>query len=178
MIETARLRLRPWREEDKDAFAAMVNTPAMMSHFGGVRPRADMDALVDAQIASQQVDGFSMWAVDWRETGDLVGIVGLRRAHHPDVAITGELEAGWRIAEPFWGKGVAREAAAAAIAWGWAHTPDRRIVAYTTAANTPSWGLMERLGMQRRVELDFRHPRFDAADPLGAMIVYAIDRPT
>lgn len=177
MIETDRLILRPWREADKDAFAAIINTPAMMAHFGGVAPRAEIDALIDAQMAGQAADGFSMWAVDWRATGALVGIVGLRLAHHPDTPVTGELETGWRIAEPFWGSGVAQEAAAASIAWGWANTDLPRIVAYTTIDNTQSWRLMERLGMRRRADLDFRHPKFAADDPMGAMAVWAIDRP-
>ena len=177
MIETERLILRPWREADKPTFAAIINTPAMMRHFGGVAPRSDIDALLDAQMAGQARDGYSMWAVDWRATGALAGIVGLRRAHHPDTPITGALETGWRIAEPFWGMGVAREAAAAAIAWGWANTDFPLIVAYTTAGNAASWGLMLRLGMARRADLDFRHPKFADDDPLGAMIVYAVERP-
>lgn len=177
MIETTRLRLRPWREADKPAFAAIINTPAMMAHFGGVAPREQIDALLDAQMAGQATDGFSMWAADWRATGELVGICGLRRMPYPDTPVTGDLEAGWRIAQRVWGKGVAREAAGAAFDWGWANTDGPRIIAYTVVENRPSWGLMERLGMQRRADLDFRHPKFAAADPLGAMVVYAIERP-
>jgi RimJ/RimL family protein N-acetyltransferase len=177
MIETGRLILRPWAEADKPAFEAIINTPAMMEHFGGVWPAGGHDVLIDAQMASQARDGFSMWAVDWRETGELVGICGLRRAHHPDTPVTGDLEIGWRIAEPFWGRGIAREAAAASLDWGWSSTSDRRIIAYTTDSNVRSWGLMKRLGMGRRTDLDFRHPKVGANDPLGAMIVYGIERP-
>ena len=178
MIETERLVLRPWREADKPAFDTIINTPPMMEHFGGVAPREQIDALLDAQMADQAADGFSMWAVEWRQTGELAGIVGLRRAHHPDTPITGDLETGWRIAQAFWGKGVAQEAATAAMAWGWAHTDLPRIVAYTVIENTHSWRLMERLGMERRAELDFRHPKFASDDPQGAMVVWAIERPT
>jgi len=177
VIETDRLILRPWRESDKPRFDQIINTPAMMAHFGGVWPPREHDALIDAQIASEDRDGFSMWAVDWRESGELIGVCGLRRAHHPDTPVTGDLEIGWRIAEPYWGKGVAREAAAASLAWGWANTADPRIIAYTTVENTRSWGLMVRLGMERRADLDFRHPKFAADDPFGAMAVWAIDRP-
>lgn len=176
-IETPRLILRPWREEDKLVFETIINTPAMMEHFGGVWAPREHDALIDAQMASQEKDGFSMWAVDWRETGELIGICGLRRTRHPDTPVSGDLEIGWRIAEPFWGKGVAREAAAASLDWGWSTTGDPHIIAYTTDGNDRSWGLMKRLGMERRADLDFRHPKFATDDPFGAMIVYAIDRP-
>ncbi len=177
MIETERLRLRPWQGADKPAFAAIINTPAMMEHFGGVAPRAQIDALLDAQMAGQAADGFSMWAVEMRDTGALAGICGLRRMPRPDTPVTGDLEIGWRIAQPQWGTGVAREAAAASLAWGWANTDFPRCIAYTVAENARSWGLMLRLGMHRRAELDFRHPNYAVEDPQGAMVVYAIERP-
>ena len=178
MIETERLILRAWTEGDKPAFNAIINTPAMMKHFGGVASRGDIDALLDAQMACQAKDGHSMWAVEMRGSGSLVGICGLRyQIVYPETPIYGELEAGWRIAEPVWGQGVAREAAEASFAWGWANTDFPRISAWTSAGNTRSWGLMERLGMTRHRELDFHHPKAGADDPEGDMIVYAIDRP-
>lgn len=179
MIETAHLRLRPWREEDKEAFAAIVNTPAMMAHFGGMQPRPAIDALLDQQMASQAADGCSMWAVEMREDGSLAGICGVRWqcAHPGQIPVDGELEAGWRIAERWWRRGVAREAAQASLDWAWANTQAPQVAAWTSAGNTRSWGLMERLGMRRLPALDFHHPRVAAGDPDGAMIVYAIDRP-
>ena len=177
MIQTDRLRLRPWREDDKPAFDAVVNTPAMMRHFGGVRPRAEIDPLIDQQIAAQARDGCSMWAVELRD-GTLAGICGVRwQTLYPDTPVFGELEIGWRIGERWWGQGIAREAAAASIAWGWANTAAPRVAGWTSIGNTRSWGLMERLGMSRRPELDFHHPKVAAGDPDGAMIVYAIERP-
>lgn len=178
MIETARLVLRPWREEDKPAFAAIINTPAMMRHFGGVRPRAEIDALIDGQMARQAADGHCLWAVETRADGALAGICGLRIGGHPGTPVNGMYELGWRIAERFWGQGIAREAAEASRDWGWANTPAAMIAAWTNPGNDRSWGLMIRLGMTRRPALDFRHPRYlDSDDIIGDMIVYAVDRP-
>jgi RimJ/RimL family protein N-acetyltransferase len=177
VITTKRLTLRPWREEDRDDFHAIINTPAMMEHFGGVTPRADIDAIIDAQIEGQARDGFCMWAVELRDTGALAGVCGLRRMPRPDTPVTGDLEIGWRIGEAHWGAGVAREAAQASLSWGWANTDLPRCIAYTTQENRRSWGLMLRLGMTRRPDLDFRHPNYASDDPVGAMIVYAIARP-
>jgi len=178
VIETPRLILRPWCEEDKPAFAAIINTPAMMTHFGGVQPRAEIDPLIDAQIAKQEAHGHCMWAVEAKADGDLAGICGLRLGGHPGTPVDGMYELGWRIAEKHWGQGIAREAAEASRDWGWANTPARTIAAWTNADNAPSWGLMLRIGMTRRAELDFRHPRYlDNDDAIGDMIVYAVDRP-
>lgn len=178
MIETERLILRPWTEADKPAFHDVVNTPAMMEYFGGVAPRDQIDKLIDGQMASQAADGLCMWAVDWRADGSLAGICGLRRNRaYSGTPVDEELEIGWRIGERFWGQGVAREAATASLAWGWAHRPEPRISAWVHPDNDRSWGLMLRLGMSRRPELDFHHPMYAADDPIGDCIVYAIDRP-
>jgi RimJ/RimL family protein N-acetyltransferase len=177
MIETGRLSLRQWREADKPAFHALVNTPAMTAHFGGPAPQAKHDAIIDRQIEQQARFGHCMWAVELRASGELVGICGLRIGGHPGTPVPEELEVGWRIGEAHWGQGIAREAAEASLSWGWANTDRSRIAAWTVIGNIRSWGLMERLGMRRRAELDFRHPAYPAADPFGAMIVYAIDRP-
>ena len=72
---------------------------------------------------------------------------------------------------------MAREAAAACLEWGWAYLTAARIVSMTVAANTRSWGLMARLGLQRRIDLDFDHPRIVESHSLGRHIVYVIDRP-
>ena len=52
-----------------------------------------------------------------------------------------------------------------------------RIVAITVPDNRSSWGLMQRLGMQRRPEMDFGHPLFAVDHPLHRHIVYVIERP-
>ena len=177
MIETARLRLRPWRDADKPAFAAIINTPAMMEHFGGIRPVAEIDALIDGQMAAEVDEGFSMWAVESRLDGTLAGICGLRRNPvYAETPVGGMLEIGWRIAEPLWGTGIAYEAAAAALGWAWANTADPLVAAWTRPANKRSLGLMRKLGMQRRPDLDFHHPWHAAGDPDGAMVVCAIPR--
>jgi RimJ/RimL family protein N-acetyltransferase len=178
MIVTERLVLRPCREADKPAFAALLSTPAMMAELGGVRPRAAIDALVDKRIADQARNGFSYWAVERRDTGELIGTAGLRvAADYPGTPVENMVEIGWRIAEAHWGQGYAREAAGASLAWGWANIDVPEIGAWTTIGNTRSWGLMRRLGMARRPELDFHRPDHAPDDPAGAMIVHTLARP-
>lgn len=178
MIVTDRLRLRPWREADKAPFAAATNTPVVMEHLGGVTTREAMDAVVDSQIARQAEQGMCFWAVETLADERLIGFCGLRYAGLPGTGIVDELEIGWRLAESEWGKGYAREAAAASIEWGWKNTPRDRIAAWTVPANTASWGLMIRLGMTHRPDLDFEHPRFHVGHPLSRHVVYVIERPS
>ena len=179
MIETGRLRLRPCVEADKPAFATILNTPAMMAELGGVRGRDAIDALVDKRIADQARHGFSYWAVEERGTGALIGTCGIRIAgNYPGTPVEGMHEMGWRIAETHWGRGYATEAARATLDWAWRTLAVSIVAAWTTAGNRKSWRVMERLGMTRTPALDFVRPGYAANDPLGAMWVYTIARPS
>lgn len=170
MIETARLILRPWVEADRAPFAAMGQDAEVMAHFPGRLSRADSDALVD-RISSMMADqGFGMWAVERRDSGEFIGFCGLNRVNFP-CPVENDVEIGWRLARSAWGQGLAREAAQASLAWGFGHGM-ARIVSFTVPGNARSWGLMQRLGMARRADLDFDHPRVADGSPLKPHIVY------
>lgn len=179
MIETARLRLRPWAQEDRKAFEMLVNTPAMMARLGGLKSPAEIEAMFAKRLNDQAAHGCTYWAVELCDAGTLIGSCGIRIASNygDEVPVAHMPEIGWRVAEEHWGKGYAREAAEASIGWGWAHLQAPAIGAWTTIGNHRSWGLMKRLGMRRRPDLDFRHPGYPAGDPTGAMIVYMLERP-
>ena len=176
-IETERLILRGWRDDDRAAFAAINRDPEVMRYLDGPIDAAASDAMIDRQIAGQAASGHCLWAVERRDDARLLGYCGLRVGGPPGTGVANELEIGWRIGARWWGQRVAREAATASIGWAWANTAAPRVSAWTSARNARSWGLMERLGMHRLPALDFHHPKVAADDPDGAMIVYAIDRP-
>lgn len=177
MIETARLRLRPWCDADAAAMHAIGQDPRVMATLG---PLMDLDAaraLVAGQIAYQSQVGHCFWPIERRADGRVLGFCGLK----PGVVgtpLAGRLEIGWRLAFDVWGQGYAREAAAATLDWAWANTDRDLVLAITTPGNVRSWGLMERLGMSRVVDGDFDHPALTDGDPLRPHITYAIARPT
>ena len=177
MIETERLVLRAWDDRDRAPFAEMSADPEVMKHLDGVIDRAASDAIIDRMIAFDQADGHTFWAVERKEDRTLLGFCGLRRGGHAETPVPDVLEIGWRLVRHAWGKGYAREAAAASLVWGWANRSDPFIAAWTVPANTASWGLMVRLGMIHRPELDFQHPRFAPEHPLCQHLVYTIERP-
>ena len=84
------------------------------------------------------------------------------------------MEAGWRLREDAWGKGYAREAATASLDLAFDRFGADEVIAMTVQRNTASWGLMQRLGMRRREDLDFDNVEFDEEDPV--IIVYSVDR--
>lgn len=155
----------------------MSRDPEVMTHLDGVTDRPASDALIDRLIAETAEQGSTFWAIERKADAAFLGFCGLRRGGHPGTPIPDELEIGWRLRRDAWGQGYAREAAEASLEWGWNNRNDARIAAWTVAANTASWGLMLRLGMTHRPELDFDHPRFEEGHPLRRHIVYTIERP-
>jgi RimJ/RimL family protein N-acetyltransferase len=175
MIETERLILRKWRNDDVDPFAAMCADPRVMATLGTVMTRPETMALIDRLVSLQARDGHCFWALEKRYTGEFIGWCGLIRGNAPTIA--GKLEIGWRLAHDHWGQGYAREAAQAALDWGFANrVDDDSIWAVTTPGNSRSWGLMQRLGMVRNRALDFDHPLVPDGSPLKRHITYCITR--
>lgn len=177
VIETPRLILRAWRESDAAPFHALCSDPAVMEHLDGVRTREETNDMLDRQRKQQAQYGHCFWAMERREDNALLGFCGLRVGGHPGTGVEKELEIGWRLRRQAWGRGYACEAAEASMEWGWAYTHWPRIAAWTVPANAASWGLMKRLGMTERPDLDFDHPLFAKDHPLCRHVVYTIDRP-
>ena len=178
VAETERLVLRSWTLADRLEFARHLNTPAVTRFLGGVQSDEELAAAFERIEGYQRNSGHTFWAVERKADGAFLGFCGLKVANVPGAAVDGEIEIGWRLREDAWGQGYAREAAQAALDWGWANLSCARIVSMTIPANEPSWRLMERLGLARRPDLGFAHPDFAADHPLSEHITYAIDRPS
>jgi len=171
MIETERLILRDWTEADVEPFLRHTNTPAVMRWLGGVRTEADQRESIGRMMRWQEERGFTFWVVERKADGELLGFCGLKLADTPGSPIEGMHEVGWRLREDAWGQGYAKEAAIAALDFAFNRLGAERVVAITFPPNEASWGLMQRLGMTRRPELDYDDARFPALNPT---IVYDI----
>jgi RimJ/RimL family protein N-acetyltransferase len=178
-LETERLILRDWRDEDWPEFFRLTNTPAVMRWLGdllGEEQQAEMRQRMTALAAEH---GHCFWIVERRVdgghlAGELLGFCGLKRANAPGSTVAGEFEIGWRMREDAWGHGYAKEAAIASLRAGFDRFGASQIVALTVEENTMSWGLMKRLGMRRRPDLDYPDDRYSAE--LRDTVVYSITR--
>jgi RimJ/RimL family protein N-acetyltransferase len=175
--ETQRLILRDWQDEDWAEQWRVTDTPAVMRWLGGPMGEEGRAAQIARIVNCQAAHGFSFWLVERKAdgghlSGAMLGMCGLKRADAPGSSVTGMMEVGWRFREDAWGKGYAREAASAALDLGFGRFGAGEIVALTVEGNAPSWGLMRRLGMQRRADLDYTDTRYGT--DLNPTIVYAI----
>lgn len=171
--ETDRLILRDWREEDWPFFWEGTNTPGVMRWLGGVCDGAKRDAAQQRLLSYEREHGHTFWCVERRGDGAILGFCGLKRSNQAGGPL-GMMEVGWRLREDAWGRGYAKEAATASLDLAFDRFDAEEVIAMTVQRNTASWGLMQRLGMRRRDDLDFDNAEFDKEDPV--IIVYSVDR--
>ena len=161
MLETPRLVLRDWREEDIPTFAAMCADPEVMKHFPRLLPYDEASVMARRIRANLSRNGWGLWAVEVKGGAPFIGFVGLSKPEWRD-----DVEIGWRLAKTAWGHGYATEAARASLAFGFDQLALAEIVAFTVPANLPSQRVMERLGMTRDPNADFEHPNVPEGNPL------------
>jgi RimJ/RimL family protein N-acetyltransferase len=170
VIETERLRLRRWRDEELPILAAWNADPGMTHHFGRTRTQAETAERFALMRDWERTRGFTFWAVERKADGLVVGNVGLKPLTvpwpEPD-----DIEIGWLVAQEHWGQGHAVEAARAVLARGLALAP--RVVALIASANLASVRVAERIGMLRTPSLDFDHPDLPEGSPHRHHVVFA-----
>ena len=160
-LTTSRLRLREWRADDLEPFAAMNADPRVMEHFPSVQTREQSDAFVERIQAHFVEHGYGLWAVEPLDgSANFVGFVGLQHVSF-EAPFAPAVEIGWRLAYDAWGQGYATEAARAAADFAFGPAGLDEIVSMTTVANERSRAVMRKIGMHRDPAGDFDHPRVD-----------------
>lgn len=173
MLRTQRLILRPFRETDRAPFAALNADPTVMQHFPKTLTREESDDVAMRIEAHHAQHGFGFWAVEVLGVAPMIGFLGLSRPSY-QTPFTPCVEIGWRFARAYWGAGYATEGARASLAYGFERLGLEEIVSFTVAANTRSWGVMERLGMVRDAAGDFDHPLLANGHPLQRHVLYRL----
>ena len=174
-LDTERLRLRQWVASDLAVFAKMNADQNVMEFFPARLDPQASDALagrIEAKIAER---GWGLWAAEVRASGEFIGFIGLQ----PPIAqlpCSPCVEIGWRLAEPYWGKGFSTEGARAALRFGYEKLGLDEIVSFTVPANRRSRAVMERLGMQEDKAGMFEHPSIAPGSPLRLHCLYRLSR--
>jgi RimJ/RimL family protein N-acetyltransferase len=157
-LETERLRLRAFREDDLDRWAAVMADPAVVRYLGAApHSREEAWRRIAASSGLWPMLGYGYWAVERKEDGLLVGHAGFADMKRDiDPSIEGLPEMGWIFASDAQGRGYAGEAVAAGLAWADAALGAPEIVAIIDPANAPSIRIAERAGFGVREEARYK----------------------
>jgi len=163
ILETARLRLRTWELDDWQALRRLAVDPRVMRYISNGQAWDDgrIRAFVEKQIRQQRDLEMCLWKATQKESEEVVGMCGLQ-----PLEATADIEIGWWLAPELWGRGIATEAARAALAYGFDTLRLKRIVAVAMPENAASIRIMEKLGM--RYQDGLLHKGFE-------VVRYAVD---
>ena len=154
-LETERLVLREWREDDFEPFAAIYADEAQARFIGGVETRDNAWRRMAAIIGHWALRGYGLWVVAPKETGGFVGWAG---CWNPEGFP--EPEIGYCIAPSHQRQGYAREAATASLSYAYEGFGWTKAASLIVLDNLPSIRLAENLGTRLEREVDFRGARW------------------
>jgi ribosomal-protein-alanine N-acetyltransferase len=142
VLETERLRLTPFCESDVDALFGYASNSAVARWMAWEPHRSREESAEVIRYFMTRGPGEFEWALRLRENGLLVGGLSL-------LAKQAEAEIHFSITEAYWNRGLASEAARAAIAWAWANRPElQRIRTAPAAENVASCRVLGKLGFR------------------------------
>ncbi|MBS1903946.1 MAG: GNAT family N-acetyltransferase [Bacteroidetes bacterium] len=156
-VETDRLVLREILASDADALFQLDSDPEVMRHMHSA-PMLNLAAAETEIIAMQhqrQRDGIARWAVIERDSGEFLGISGLRIVHEHRNGHEYYHSLGYRFLWQHWGKGYATEAATASLRHWFETLHLDAIYATTTLGNAASRRVLEKSGMRFVNEFDY-----------------------
>lgn len=173
VLETPRLTLRPWRDDDIEPWVAMCADARVTEFFAGTydRARAERIAAKTREVLAEK--GYGWWALEVKGKEPFIGTIVLQDVPF-DAPFTPAIEVGWWLAPEHWGNGYATEGARAALSFAFDTLHAAEIVAITSELNLRSQRVMERLGMTRDPLGDFEHPAVDPGDKLRPHVLYRI----
>jgi [ribosomal protein S5]-alanine N-acetyltransferase len=146
ILETERLRLRPFTLDDAPAVQQLAGDPAIADTTLNI-PYPYLDGMAENWInthAEALASGKSItYAITRRQDGALLGAIGLRlnRQHR-------RAEMGYWMGKPYWGQGHTTEAASSLLAFGFNELDLNRIYASYLVRNPASGRVMEKMGMR------------------------------
>ncbi|ASE34915.1 GNAT family N-acetyltransferase [Mammaliicoccus sciuri] len=171
-IETKRLILRNWKDEDVALFQSMNASPEVRRYFPDILSYRATENMIDQMKSVIDQHEIGLFAVELKETKSFIGMVGLNYIPEGSELSFPELpfyEIGWRMDKDVWGNGLATEAAEAVLTYAKSKGIDE-VYSFTSEINKPSRRVMEKLEMNHI--RNFLHPKVIYDDDLAAHVLY------
>ncbi|MDQ5891121.1 MAG: hypothetical protein QG604_995 [Candidatus Dependentiae bacterium] len=175
ILETERLILRTWEKSDIEPYLAFNNDPKVLELLLGPLTREQVETFFEKSNAGFLKDGYMLFAVEEKTSGELIGYVGLCNVPW-DAHFTPAVEIGWRLGSQYWGKGYATDAAREVLRYAFEELQLDEVVSFTSPLNVRSIRVMEKIGLKRDRDGDFLWPRVPADHKLSPCVLYRLKR--
>ena len=144
ILETARLSLREFKPDDADALEAVLGDVVAMQYYPAAFDRRGVEFWIEKNIGRYRRDGYGLWAMLLRSSGDLIGDCGCILQ---EVEGANHVEVGYHVRRDLWGNGYATEAARACIAYAFDKLGLDRVISLIRPENRQSVRVAEKNGL-------------------------------
>ncbi|HUO18028.1 MAG TPA: GNAT family N-acetyltransferase [Verrucomicrobiae bacterium] len=144
ILETPRLILREFVPEDADALARVISDAETMKFYPSPFDRAAVEEWIEGNIRRYRNDGYGLWGMVLKSSGELVGDCGLMVQN---VDGSNEIEIGYHVRRDLWGQGLATEAACSCRDYGFARLGATRLISLIRPENLQSRRVAEKNGL-------------------------------
>ena len=175
ILKTDRLLLRTWCNDDLIPMYQINQDPLVMEYFPSLCDWEDTKKFVTKINQHHQKNGFSLYAVELKKTGEFIGFVGLSIPEF-EAHFTPCIEIGYRLSSQHWGKGYATEAAQTVLDYAFNELKLNKIVSFTSILNKKSIRVMEKIGLKKVKEGNFYHPCLPQDHKLSLHVLYTITK--
>lgn len=175
ILETKRLILRTWKEEDAEPYYQMNQDPLVIEFLIKSLSMEEVKKFIADKNRCFFEQRYTFFAVEEKETGMLIGSIGLQKISNPPPSFP-PIEIGWYLASQYWGKGYATEAAKAVLKYALGTLNIEEIFACAVVKNDRSRRVMEKIGMTRDFQGDFEHPKLPKEHPLSKHVLYRMKK--
>ncbi|WP_298628485.1 GNAT family N-acetyltransferase [uncultured Legionella sp.] len=175
ILETERLLMRTFQENDVESLIGISQDQNVMRFFPAIPTREETIAFIDRIISHQEEKNFSLYAVEIKNTSEMIGFVGLFTATF-QAHFTPAIEIGWRLSSKHWNQGYATEAAKAVLDYAFRKLDLDEVVSFTSELNKPSIRVMQKIGLHTNLEDNFDNPKVPTGSPLMGHVLYRLKR--
>ena len=173
IFESERLIFRLWNEKDSLPFALMNNDDDVMAYFPYKLSKKASDAFIDRMMNVHKEQGYGLYAVELKATGDFIGFIGFAVPSFEEEFMPC-IEIGWRLNKEYWHQGYATEGALACLSYGFDQCGFEEVVSFTSKINRPSIAVMKRIGLTYVIE--FQHPSIEDNHELKPHVLYKLTK--
>lgn len=173
-LETPRLRLRHWHDDDLESLARLCADPEVMRYYPALMSRDDCAALMVRSRLQFVRHGVGLWALERKDSDAFIGYCGLASCALPMPSPAVELL--WAVTCDQWGQGLVHEAANAVLQCAFDTLGLDEVVACAAQLNEPARQLLEGLGMRPEQATAFGHPDLVPEHPLHPQLLYRLQR--